>query len=151
MVRTFATLLLIAIVSACAGPGSKEALATRHQIAETALEQVGVPYRYGGNDPSGFDCSGLVQYVYGQAGVQLPRSTAELLKTGARISYSDVRVGDLLFYQFSDRKHPSMHVAIYLGDDWMVHAPASGQQVVKIRADEKPWPKRYVAAVRILP
>ncbi|GAC1621500.1 MAG: hypothetical protein NVS9B10_04390 [Nevskia sp.] len=151
MLRTLATLLLLAGLAACAGPASRAATATRHQIAETALEQLGAPYRYGGSDPNGFDCSGFVQYVYGQAGVQLPRGTTELLKTGTRIHYSDVRVGDLLFYQFSDRRRPSMHVAIYLGDDWMVHAPASGQQVTKTRADEKPWPKRYVTAIRVLP
>jgi cell wall-associated NlpC family hydrolase len=147
----FTILLFAATLAACAGPGSKESLATRRAISDTAIAQIGVPYRYGGNDRDGFDCSGLVQYVYAQSGVELPRSTAEMMKIGARIAYSNARVGDLLFYTFRDRKHPSMHVAIYLGDDWMVHAPSSGGQVTKIRTDEKPWPKRYVAAVRILP
>lgn len=150
MLRLIA-LLAVASLAACAGPGSRESQAARKLVADTAVAQIGVPYRYGGNDPSGFDCSGLVQYAYGEAGVVLPRGTSELLKVGKRVSYSDVRVGDLLFYKFSDRKRPSMHVAIYLGDDWMVHAPSSGKEVVKTRADEKPWPKRYVAAIRVLP
>ncbi len=144
-------LLLIALLTACAGPGTRESIATRRAVAENALAQLGVPYRYGGADRNGFDCSGLVQFAYFQAGVQLPHGTGDLRKIGAKIAYSDARVGDLLFYTFKDRKNPSMHVAIYLGDDWMVHAPASGGQVAKIRVDEKPWPGRYVGAVRILP
>lgn len=150
MLRLF-SLLLAALVAACAGPGVKEGNAARRVIADQAVAQIGTPYRYGGNDRSGFDCSGLVQYVYAQAGIELPRGTGELLKAGTRINYSDARVGDLVFFRFSDRRQPSMHVAIYLGDDWMVHAPSTGGNVMKTRADEKPWPKRYVATVRVLP
>lgn len=151
MLRFFALMMVAVLLAACAGPGARQAVATRRAIADNALSQVGVPYRYGGNDPGGFDCSGLVQYAYSQAGVELPRGTAELLKTGTRISYADARVGDLLFYRFNDRRQSSMHVAIYLGDDWIVHAPASGGKVTKIRSDEKPWLKRYLTAVRVLP
>ncbi len=150
MLRLIAV-IVVASLAACAGPGSKESTATRRAVIETALGQVGVPYRYGGSDRNGFDCSGLVQYAYAQAGVELPHSTSELMKAGAKIDYADARVGDLLFYHFADRKHSSMHVAIYLGDDWMVHAPASGKQVTRTRSDETPWPKRYIGAVRVLP
>lgn len=151
MTRSAFAILLFAGLSACAGPAARESAGTRRAIAEIALAQIGVPYRYGGSDRSGFDCSGLVQYVYANAGVEVPRSTWQQIKAGRRISYSDARVGDLLFYRFGRSRNASLHVAIYLGDDLIVHAPATGREVSETRADQDPWSKRYITTVRILP
>lgn len=149
--RQLLALLLLVTLAACASRISKQGATTRRAVADAGLAQLGVPYRYGGADRSGFDCSGFVQYAFAQAGVELPRSTAEQMKVGAKIAYSDARTGDLLFYRFTDRRRSSLHVAIYLGDDWIVHAPATGKQVTKTRSDEKPWSARFVGAVRVLP
>jgi cell wall-associated NlpC family hydrolase len=138
------------VLAGCAGTRYHGDTATREAVIETALGQVGRPYRYGGASPDGFDCSGLVQYSYAQAGVRLPHNTSQLLDLGSRIDLDEARPGDLVFYRFADPKN-SLHVAIYLGDGRLVHAPASGGEVSVIRADARPWPQRYLGALRLLP
>ncbi|MES0874363.1 C40 family peptidase [Sinimarinibacterium thermocellulolyticum] len=122
--------------------------AIQHRVVLEALGQVGRPYRYGGATPEGFDCSGLVQYVYREAGVTLPRTTVEQYRAGTRIRSDELEPGDLLFYRFERR--PVDHVAIYLGDGQAVHAPANGRAVIVARVDLPHWKKRYVDAVRVL-
>jgi murein DD-endopeptidase len=120
----------------------------QHRVVLEALGQVGRPYRYGGTSPDGFDCSGLVQYVYREAGISLPRTTVEQYKSGQRIKLRNLEPGDLLFYRFDRR--PVDHVAIYLGDGQAVHAPANGRAVIVAAVDLPHWKKRYVDAVRVL-
>ncbi len=98
-------------------------------IAE-AKKYLGVKYVWGGEDPKGFDCSGLVQYVYGKFGVAMPRIAADQATTGRAISKADARPGDLVFYG-----RPATHVGVYLGNDTMLDAPNS-HSVVRI---EKLW------------
>lgn len=120
------------------------------EIAMLALGQLGVPYAYGGAHPTGgFDCSGLVGYVYRQAtGISLPRTTQELARTGRKVSTSELEPGDLVFYNTLGRRHS--HVGIYLGDQRFVHAPSSGG-VVRIEDMRLPyWRKRYNGARRAL-
>jgi cell wall-associated NlpC family hydrolase len=142
-------LMLTALLQGCSTMGSGPERAKREAIIETALDQVGRPYRYGGDNPDGFDCSGLVLYSYAEAGIILPHNTAAQRGVGHHIDLSDARPGDLLFYRF-DRSPSSLHVAIYLGHGKMVHAPASGKQVSVIHLDDTPWPKRFLGAVRII-
>jgi murein DD-endopeptidase len=141
-------------LSACAGlSGTHTDRAdydSRKLVVSTALDQIGVPYHYGGTTPTGFDCSGLVQFSYAQAGIALPHQTGELIKAGPRISYADAKPGDLLFYSFRDRRRRSQHVGIYLGDDKMVHAPVSGSKVEIVQADDPSWTSHFVGAVRVL-
>ncbi len=92
-----------------------------------ALAMMGHPYRYGGEQPGGFDCSGLVQYAALQVGTRLPRTSRELLHVGRQVDRSKLRPGDLLFFHGSGRK--PLHVGIYIGDDYFVHAPSSGRVV----------------------
>lgn len=94
-----------------------------------ALGLMGSPYRYGGSEPSrGFDCSGLVNYVFQQAaGARLPRSAAEQAAATRRISRSQLREGDLVFFNTLGR--PNSHVGIYIGDGRFVNAPSSGGHV----------------------
>jgi len=94
--------------------------------AAVALDQVGIPYRYGGTGPGGFDCSGLVQYSYLQAGKRIPRTTQQLWSSTDAVGNHDLRVGDLLFFNIEGKMS---HVGLYLGQRQFVHAPASGRTV----------------------
>ena len=123
----------------------------REEIVETALDQVGEDYEYGGSDPSdGFDCSGLVWYSYRENGVSIPRTTSQQRKAGKQIKFSDTLPGDLLFYRFGDAKTGYWHVVMYIGDGEGVHAPVRDGEVEVIKVTEMHWRKRFVTAVRIL-
>jgi len=112
----------------------------RSKVVKTALNQVGRPYRYGGNSPSrGFDCSGLVYFSHKSAGINVPRSTKLQLRQLRRVRYSEIKPGDLLFYKINNR--PS-HVGIYIGNGKFVHAPSSGKRVAIDHMDSQYWRKR---------
>lgn len=90
----------------------------------TAMSMQGVPYRWGGADPSGFDCSGLMMYAWGRAGRSLPHSSAAQYSVTRRVSAADLQPGDLVFYG-----SPIHHVGMYIGGGMIVHAPHSGDVV----------------------
>ena len=142
-------LIPLFLLAACAS--SPNALVTdpasADRAASSALKMVGKPYRYGGSSPAGFDCSGLVQYSYKQAGVSLPRSTDDLLRTSTPLRGMNLRRGDLLFFDQEGKK--KSHVGIYLGDGRFVHAPSSGKAVRTDRLDSPYWKKHLAEARRI--
>jgi len=105
-------------------PPSAKAAGAR--AAGIALRQVGVPYRYGGSTPNGFDCSGLVYYSYSRAGVSVPRTTGQLWAAAHPVARDDLRAGDLLFFSIAGKMS---HVGLYLGADQFVHAPSTGKLV----------------------
>ena len=119
-------------------------------VALQALAHLGTPYRSGGLSPrSGFDCSGLVAYVYREgAGLALPRNTLDLSQLGVAIEPDALRPGDLVFYNTQRREYS--HVGIYLGEDRFIHAPSSGGEVrvENLRADY--WMRRYSGARRFI-
>ena len=118
-------------------------------IAQFALGFRGVPYRLGGADPGGFDCSGLVQYVFAQYGVAVPRVVEQQYEVGDKIRPSDIQPGDLIFFNTKTRGRSASHVGIALGQDSFVHAPNSSG-VVRIEAlGQGYWGSRYVGARRI--
>ncbi|WP_232294997.1 C40 family peptidase [Parafrankia sp. EUN1f] len=86
----------------------------------------GTPYVYGGESPGGFDCSGLVQYVFGLAGVTLPRTTQQQYDASTKIPWSEIRPGDLVFFGSTNAIY---HVGIYAGDGTMWAAPRPGKTV----------------------
>ena len=94
--------------------------------AVAAVRQIGAPYRYGGANSNGFDCSGLVHFAYAQAGVRTPRTTGDLWRQLSPIGMGELKVGDILFFNIAGKVS---HVGIYLGDDRFVHAPSSGKEV----------------------
>ncbi len=148
LIRQYWILLLTLLLAACATtpPGQPLSDDQRGTIAMEALGQVGRPYVYGGTTPDGFDCSGLVQYSYAQAGIKLPRTTGEQLKSGARISLSSAEPGDLLFYEIGG----GLHVALYVGDGRAVHAPARGRTVIVAPVDIEFWQRNFITAIRVL-
>jgi peptidoglycan DL-endopeptidase CwlO len=93
---------------------------------QSALSKIGSPYRYGAAGPTAFDCSGLVNWAFKNAGVALPRTSRALSKVGAPVARADLRPGDLVFFY-----QPVSHVAIYIGDGKVVHA-SSRRSPVKI-------------------
>lgn len=111
-------------------PGNTISSLTRQKILTAALSRVGLPYVWGGAGPNDFDCSGLVQWSYRQAGVLMPRVAAEQFLTGDHIPLADAQPGDLLFWTY-DPADPTYvdHVAIYLGNGMMVVAPHTGTDV----------------------
>lgn len=95
-------------------------------IVNTAKKYLGVRYVYGGSSPSGFDCSGLVQYVFRKNGISLSRTSASQSRQGKTVSRSELQPGDLLFFAKNGRVH---HVGIYAGNGQMIHAPHTGDVV----------------------
>ena len=93
------------------------------RAVQLARQQLGVPYRWGGSSPSGFDCSGLVSWVYGRLGVGLPHNAAALYGVGHRVGLASMRPGDLVFFSGLG------HVGLYIGHGRMIHAPQSGRNV----------------------
>ncbi len=116
-----------------------------------ALLALGIDYRNGGNSPaSGFDCSGLVAHVFREAyGMRLPHNARAQSELGARVSLSELRAGDLLFYNTLNR--PYSHVGIYLGDGRFVHAPKTGAQVRVEQVSAAYWSRRFDGARRLQP
>jgi cell wall-associated NlpC family hydrolase len=108
---------------------------------------IGKPYRYAGSTPAGFDCSGLVQYSYGKAGVRVPRDTEELLKLSFEVDIHGLRRGDLLFFDEDGKKRS--HVAIYLGSRRFVHAPSHGGKVRTDSLDAAYCRRHFVEARRL--
>jgi len=103
------------------------------ELLRRAREQLGVPYRFGGASPEGFDCSGLVRYAYQAIGVELPRTADEQLRVVEPVDPAALEPGDLVFFRL-----PDAHVGIYLGDREFIHAPGSGRKVTTASLDE-PW------------
>lgn len=121
--------------------------AQAHDIAIHALGLVGTPYRYGGNTPeTGFDCSGLIGYVYRhRVGAAPPRTVAQLSNWGQPVAASELRTGDLVV--FGAARAPT-HAGIYVGEGRFVHAPSSGGDVRLDHLQSRHWARQNVAFLR---
>ena len=118
-----------------------------YAVAGTALGLRGIPYRNGGADPSGFDCSGFIWYVFGQHGVQVARTVSEQFREGVEVNPNTVEPGDLLF--FNTQGAGASHVGMAIGGDEFVHAPSSRGEVRVERMSSQYWAARFVGARRI--
>jgi murein DD-endopeptidase len=121
--------------------------AVADKAARVAVSMVGRPYKYKGDSPSGFDCSGLVRYSYLAAGMDVPHGT-KALRDSTRSIGRNMQKGDLLFFNENGGKYS--HVGIYLGNNVFVHAPSSGKSVRKDSLQDPYWKKRLLDARRFL-
>lgn len=117
------------------------------RLVVTALALRGVPYRNGGGDPAGFDCSGFTKYVFARHGVALPRETRDQFRAGQPVRRTEVTSGDLVF--FSTTAPGASHVAIALDEDQFVHAPSATGVVRVERLSLTYWDRRFVGARRV--
>jgi cell wall-associated NlpC family hydrolase len=134
-----ATLALMISLVAPAEAASKRARQIQHAVS-VAHHQKGDLYRYGANGPRRFDCSGLVQYSYGRAGIRVPRTSDSQARSARRIKRRNMRKGDLMFFH---RRGNVYHVGIFTGRSHgrpkMVHAPSTGKRVQV----SSPWTRRW--------
>lgn len=116
----------------------------RKKMVTLAKSLVGLPYTYGGEDIDGFDCSGLVQYVYDCFGIKLPRTAKKQAKLKEKIKFKKAKGGDILVFKFKRR----YHTAIYVGDNAFIHAP-NRNSVVRKQPLTKTWKKnlKYVVSI----
>ena len=116
---------------------------------DQAMDLMGIPYRRGGTNPeAGFDCSGFVSHVFQEGlGLVLPRSSKELSKAGDNVDRTELKPGDLVF--FNTMRRAFSHVGIYLGNGQFIHAPRAGGRVRVEDMSESYWRKRYNGARRI--
>jgi cell wall-associated NlpC family hydrolase len=112
-------------------------------VAALARRHVGAPYRWGGSSPSGFDCSGLVRYVYAQVGVSLPHNAAKQYQLGTPVPRDSLEPGDLVFF---DRLR---HNGIYIGDGRFIHARQPGRGVNIARLDDAWYASHWVGGRRL--
>jgi cell wall-associated NlpC family hydrolase len=126
-------------------PGS--ALTSGERLAAIASSQLGQPYRFGGDGPEGFDCSGLVQYVHQQLGIAVPRTAREQRQGSAALDRSELLAGDLVFFTMGPRLLVD-HVGVYVGDGRFVHAPRAGSPVRLSRIDDRTYARRFAGGAR---
>ncbi len=152
--KTVIVLLLLTFLTGCTSVIKQQ----RSSVVETAIKEIGTPYKSGGKSPkTGFDCSGLVYYSYKTNGFNVPRTTKALYNNTSSVWFSK-KPGDLLF--FNTEYHwwsiPSWfkvtHVGIYMGDGKMVHAPSTGGKVniVNNVFENKYWKSRYKKTKRVI-
>ena len=139
-----------AATTAAVRDAAATALHSARNLTSAALDLIGIRYKWGGTTPaSGLDCSGLVQFVFQQVtGVTLPRSARDLSRIGEVVALSDLKPGDLVF--FNTRRFAFSHVGIYVGDNRFIHAPRRGRDVEIATIDQSYWQKHFNGARRLI-
>ena len=117
------------------------------KIIKTAKKYIGVPYKWGGTTPKGFDCSGFMQYVFNAHGVSIPRTSREQYNFGTKVSKSNLQPGDLVFFNTSGQG--VSHVGLYIGDGKFIHSAAS-KGIVIAELFSNYWMNLYLGARRVL-
>ena len=124
-------------------------MARGEDIVALARKYLGVKYVWGGSTPDGFDCSGLVQYVFGKNGISVPRVTYNQINVGSSVQPNKLRPGDLVFFDTDRKKAGPDHVGIYIGGGKFIHAPRPGQGVKISSLSESFYMDRWMGGRRI--
>ncbi|MGA7802951.1 MAG: C40 family peptidase [Gammaproteobacteria bacterium] len=138
--------LAVALLAGCSTPPVREPAPApaRAVIVSTAHRMLGHPYRYGGDSPTGFDCSGLTHYSYAHAGIRIPRTVRQQYRHAIHVRH--LRPGDLVFFRIHG---PTVsHVGIYTGGGRFIHAPARGSRVTTASLEAPYWHRRFAGAGR---
>lgn len=122
-------------------------LPANEAMVQTARGMLGAPYSFGGTEPGGFDCSGLVLYAASSVGINLPRTARDQLNTGIPVARDQLLAGDLVFLRL---KHRQLHVGIAVDATHFIHAPSRGGRVRIDSLDSTPYSRAYKAARRII-
>lgn len=149
LLKRFFSLLLVVILACSIIPTKgKAASYSGNDVVNIANQYLGVPYKFGGNTPEGFDCSGYLIYVFNQVGISLPRTSEDQYnKAGISVDRNDLQVGDLVF--FSGTYKPGIsHAGIYVGENNFISATNSGVMVASL--DNTYWKPKYTGAKRVL-
>ncbi len=148
-------LLLLLLLAACSSqpriaPSSPKPAgvepAQDSPLVVTAMRQLDRPYRYGGHTPDGFDCSGLVYYVYQRSGIGIPRTARDQLRGARPVPLRNLTPGDLLFFRERDEK--ASHVGLYVGEGRFIHASTSQRAVTLSHLNNPYWKKQLIGAGR---
>lgn len=126
-----------------------QALSMRHSLYALARKQLGKPYIYGSTGMQGFDCSGLMMYLYKEHGIELHRTASQQLQDGMIIPREQLQVGDMVFFHESWDSYPASHVGIYVGNNQIIHA-SSSRGVVYDNLDTQWFAGNYLCARRIV-
>ena len=118
-----------------------------NEIATYAMSFVGYPYVYGGSSPSGFDCSGFMQYLFRQYGISINRTATAQLADGYAVSYDEMQPGDIIYFGYGN---VASHVGMYIGGGEFVHAENSGTGVVITSLSQSYYANRFLCAHRIV-
>ena len=151
LIRYFTVFFVCLLSAGCVTPQPLRhldgySLTIGEKAADTARSQVGKPYKYKGDSPDGFDCSGLVRYSYLTAGMDVPHGTSALRQQTHPVLSRDLRKGDLVFFTQLGKKYS--HVGIYIGKNEFVHAPSSGKSVRIDSLTNSYWKKYFLGARR---
>jgi hypothetical protein len=139
--------------AAAAGGTTEESADLAVAVVETALDAMGTPYRWGGSDSDGYDCSGLIQWAYGEHGILLPRVSRDQARTGTLLpkDVAALRPGDILAFAASGGG--VSHVGLYVGEGKFIHSASEGVKLSSLTAsdpDSRWWRARWLSARRIL-
>lgn len=147
--RQLLTKLLIAVLVLVIFPFQSVSAASNQEFINIAKSYIGVPYVYGGTTPKGFDCSGYLRYVYGQVGIDLPRTAADQYNVGTKVSKANLQPGDLVFFEKTYNKAGITHAGIYIGNNQFISATSS--RGVKIDSlSNTYWGPKYYGATRVI-
>jgi cell wall-associated NlpC family hydrolase len=141
------TALPLSQADAAKNIGRQTKMTKGETITATAEKYKGVPYKFGGTSPKGFDCSGFVMYVFDKHGVKLPRTADKQFEKGRLVAYKNLQAGDLVF--FTTYEKGASHCGIYVGKDKFIHA-SSSKGVMVSGLSEKYWKDKYLGARRVL-
>jgi len=148
--QAYAFLFCIILLIGCTHAPGKQVTgytpAIGEKAARTAVSMIGMPYKYQGDSPEGFDCSGLVRYSYLTAGLDAPHGTKDLRTVTRQIESRSLQKGDLLFFDEKGGKYS--HVGIYIGNQYFVHAPSGGKKVRKNSLTDLYWKNHFLEARR---